>query len=189
MDAPQFPTPHGDTPRFPTPHDPPAAPPPYSTSTPPPSGFRVALSTDAPIPEHHQLGPPVGADADGSPVFVGSALFQNSVHPCKVVPHLQPPCRVPYGGAEREHHGRYDLLPFDPRTMEWVPTAHGRVPPGRHPVEGGYEENGGKLYHALAPVRGLRVPGKTGEHLDGCNVAFGGGEVVLHDNYEILCWR
>ena len=72
-----------------------------------------------------------------------------------------------YGGREVEHNGRYDLLPFDPNTMEWVPTSHGQVPPGRRPVEGGYEEDGAKLYHAIAVVHGVRVPGKAGPHLVG----------------------
>ncbi|GBE87996.1 hypothetical protein BKA93DRAFT_793193 [Sparassis latifolia] len=168
----------------------PYSPPPYTPhQAPPSSGFRLALSTESALPPPAQLGPPVAHDADGrSPIYLGSALLPNAVHPCKVGPHLSPPCRVPYGGAEREHHGRYDLLPFDPATMEWVPTSRGLIPPGRRPIEGGYEESG-KLYHALADIRGMKVPGKTGEHLHACNVAFGGGEVVVHENYAILCWK
>lgn len=115
--------------------------------------------------------------------------MSNSVHPCKVGPHLSPAAHVPYGGGEHLHHGRYDLLPFVPQQMEWVHTSHGRIPAGRRPIEGGYEEHGGKLYHALGTVAGLKVPGKTGEHLDGANLSFGGKEHVVHDNYEILCWR
>ncbi|OCH95380.1 hypothetical protein OBBRIDRAFT_709083, partial [Obba rivulosa] len=155
--------------------------------TPPPSGFRVALTTGAPFPPAQQAGQPVSFDADGrSPVFVGSAIFPNSVHPCKIAPHLAPPCRVAYGGRELEHHGRYDLLPFDPHTMEWVPASQGQIPFGRRPVEGGYEENGTKLYHGLATIRGVRVPGKVAEHLGGCNAAFGGGEHVVRTDYAIL---
>lgn len=75
------------------------------------------------------------------------------------------PARVPYGGGEHEHQGRYDLLPFAPDMMEWVRASKGHIPNGRRPVEGGYEENGAKLYHALAVVDGVCVPGKTGEHL------------------------
>ena len=134
--------------------------------TPPPSGFRVPLTTTAPFPGQQQTGNPVAFDMDGrSPIFLGSALLGKSVHPCKIAPALSPPCRVPYGGTEFEHHGRFDLLPFDPITMEWVFTSQGRVPPGKRPIEGGYEEHGGKLYHALAQVSGVEVPGKTGEHL------------------------
>ncbi|KZT07807.1 uncharacterized protein LAESUDRAFT_724804 [Laetiporus sulphureus 93-53] len=164
-----------------------APPPPYQA--PPPSGFRIPLSTESAFPASQQLGPPVCLDADQSPIYIGSAIFPNAVHPCKIGPHLSPPCRVPYGGGEHEHRGRYDLLPFDPQAMEWVRTARGEIPPGRRPVEGGYEEGGKKLYHAMAYVQGLRVPGKTGQHLAGCNYAFGGTEHVAQENYEILCWK
>ena len=95
---------------------------------------------------------------------MGSAIFNDSVHPCKIVPSLRPPCRVAYGGAEREHNGRYDLLPITP-DMEWVPTRDGGLPHGRRLVEGGYESNGAKLYHALADIDGVKVPGKTAGHL------------------------
>lgn len=133
--------------------------------TPPPSGFRVPLTTNGAFPTS-QAGEPVSYDADGhSPIFLGSALFEKSVHPCKIAPALIPPCRVPYGGRETEHEGRYDLLPFDPHTMEWVHTSDGRIPAGRRAIEGGYEDHGGKLYHALGVINGLKVPGKTGEHL------------------------
>ena len=111
-------------------------------------------------------------DADGvSQVFVGSAIFEDSVHPCKIVPSISPSCRVPYGGTEREHHGRYDLLPVTP-DMEWIPTKEGRIPEGRRPIEGGYESDGVTLYHALGNIDGVSVPGKTGEHLVRCFLTF-----------------
>ncbi|KAI0635958.1 hypothetical protein C8Q77DRAFT_1053446 [Trametes polyzona] len=158
----------------------------HAAQAPPPSGFRVPLTDAAPFPQQ-QAGPPVALDADGrTPVFVGSALLGNAVHPCKIVPSFSPPARVAYGGRELEHKGRYDLLPFDSNTMEWVPTANGAIPPGRRPVEGGYEESGGKLYHALANVHGVKVPGKTGTHLGGANVPFGGQEHVVKQDYSIL---
>lgn len=104
-------------------------------------------------------------DANGvSPVYVGSAIFDDSVHPCKIAPSVHPPCRVPYGGTEHDHHGRYDLLPITP-DMEWIPTKNGEIPPGRRPVEGGYESGGQKLYHALGKIGEVDVPGKTGAHL------------------------
>ncbi|EJD06561.1 uncharacterized protein FOMMEDRAFT_76119 [Fomitiporia mediterranea MF3/22] len=143
--------------------------PPPSYQHAPPSGFRIPLTTDAPFPPSQQSLQPPCHDADGvSPVYFGSALFPSAVHPCKVAPHLSPtPCRVPYGGAEREHHGRYDLLPFT-QDMELIPASGGHIPPGRQPVEGGYEEHDGrsvKLYHAVVTINGVRVPGKCGEHL------------------------
>ncbi|TBU58028.1 hypothetical protein BD310DRAFT_928141 [Dichomitus squalens] len=162
------------------------APPPYAP--PPPSGFRVPLSDSQPFPQN-RAGPPVAFDADGrTPVYIGSAIFERAVHPCKIVSTFNPPARVAWGGGELEHRGRYDLLPFDPNTMEWVQASGGHVPPGRRPVEGGYEENGDKLYHAIGVVNGVKVPGKAGAHLRGANVPFGGQEHHV-DHYEILVWR
>lgn len=113
--------------------------------------------------------------------------MDGSVHPCKVAPHLTPVCRVPYGGEEHEHKGRYDILPVT-NEMEWVPASRGQVPNGRQPVEGGYE-SGNKMYHAFATVQGIKTPGKTGGGLGGANIPFGGEEHVFTDGYSILCWR
>jgi Protein of unknown function (DUF3421) len=134
-------------------------------SPPSASGYRIPLTTAAPFPDLSQAGHPPCYDVNGSPIFIGSALFEKSVQPCKIGPHLSPFALVAFGGLEHGHHGRYDLLPFSPQTMEFVPTSHGRIPQGRRPIDGGYEEHGGKLYHAVAYVNGVRVPGKTGEHL------------------------
>ncbi|KAF8656801.1 hypothetical protein AX16_002353 [Volvariella volvacea WC 439] len=189
--APSFPA-HG----FPaaTATHPPApgpTPAPHTMGRAPPSGFRIPLSgSNAQIPPPQELGPPPCYEPDGTtPVYIGSALLDNSVHPCKIAFHFSPPARVPYGTTELEHHGRYDLLPFVPQEMEFVMTGWGRIPEGRRPVEGGYEETGEKLYHAVAYISGVRVPGKTGEHLGGCNIGFAGSEHVIQENYEILCWK
>ena len=140
------------------------SPPPY-TSAPPPSGFRIPLIATGVFPDPQTLGQPPCYDADGSPIYIGSALMGNSVHPCKIGKHLIPCVAVPYGGVEHGHHGRYDLLPYIPNQMEFVPTSYGNIPYGRKPIEGGYEDHGAKLYHAVALINGVRVPGKTGEHL------------------------
>ncbi|KAL1730018.1 hypothetical protein EV714DRAFT_284543 [Schizophyllum commune] len=96
---------------------------------------------------------------------------------------------VPYGGTELLHTGRYELLPFLPMQMEWVKTSNGRVPERRQAVDGGYEPSGHKLYHAMGTVSGVRVPGKTGEHLGRANFPLLGKEQSLREDYEILCWR
>lgn len=158
----QFPIPHldGKAPAFPS-HQSHSAPPT------PPSGYRLPLTNVATFPtDLTRTGQPPFFDADGvSPVFIGSALLEKSVHPCKICPNIYPFALVPYGGVELSHHGRYDLLPFVPDMMEWVATSHGRIPSGRRPVEGGYEEDGAKLYHAVAVVNNIKVPGKASEWL------------------------
>ncbi|KAJ2922415.1 hypothetical protein H1R20_g14678, partial [Candolleomyces eurysporus] len=200
---PKFPSPQGyhHNPALgvshPSPLPPPSGPAPtvipntMSFDGPPSSGYRVPLDPSKPFPSHNfqETGPPVTYDLDGSPIFIGSVLLDNAVHPCKIGPHLKPPAQVAYGGGEIGHNGRYDLLPFVPDQMEWVRTSHGRIPHGKRPVEGGYEEGGEKLYHALAVVDNVKVPGKTGEHLGGANVGFGGVERAVQEGYEILCWK
>jgi len=186
---PQFPNTGFSQPNFQPPSVPPPGYPSGAPARPPPSGFSIALSNTTPAPSPRTLGPPAGVDADGtSPVFFASVLLPSSVHPCKYAPHLGG-VRYGYGMREMEHEGRYDVLPFVPEEMELVWTRDGRVPVGRRPVEGGYEEGGARLYHALATLQGgVKVPGKCGEHLSGANIPFGGQEVHVKE-YEILCWR
>lgn len=180
---------------------------PAHQSSTPASGYRIPLHASSPFPEAHLAGVPPCHDVDGSPVYFGSALFDKSVHPCKVAPRLPCPCSVAYGGTEVSHNGRFDLLPFDPSTMELVRTSDGHIPQGRRPVEGGYEEGGNALYHGIAvrikDGKEVRVPGKVGTHLyvlsplrptivahdhssGGCNFSFAGGEHVVTKDYEIL---
>jgi len=183
-----IPEPHEPPPRY----MPPAGPPPQQRQV-PPSGYRVPLGTPGqPFPGLDQTREAPFTDADGkSPVFLGSAIMErgDGVHPCKIAPGLPSPCRVPFGGSELGHRGRYDLLPFVPELMEFVLTSNGQIPPGRRPVKGGFEKSGQELYHAVATIDGVKVPGKTGAHLGGCNVAFGGGERAVKEKYEILCWK
>lgn len=135
------------------------------------SSARLCLTTRSPFtPSTKHTGePPCFSKGGRSPVFFGSARFANGIHPCKIVPHRRNPCQIPYGGSEyplpKNGPNMYTLLPFNPDTMELVPTSHGRLPMGRRPVDGGYEEYGARLYHAVATWHGETVPGKTGTHL------------------------
>ncbi|GAA5882151.1 hypothetical protein JCM3774_002943 [Rhodotorula dairenensis] len=167
---------------------PPPPPPPYSPApaAPPPAGLRVPCSTSTPFPQE-LAGPAPLRDLDGSPVWVASALFDDgsAVHPCKIA---RGRVMISYGGAERVHEGRYDILPIT-SDMEWVPAGYGELPKGRRPVEGGFESNGGHLYHALATIDGVQVPGKTGTHLHGANFPWSGVEMVYECGYSVLCWK
>ncbi|KAM0753981.1 hypothetical protein T439DRAFT_322869 [Meredithblackwellia eburnea MCA 4105] len=165
-------------------------PPAYSPQV-PPAGNRIPASTTNDFP-HELSGTPPCLDLGGQPVYVASALMgTKSVQPCKAAPHLDSPCRVPYGGQEISHSGRFDILPIT-EMMEWVLASNGELPKGRRPVEGGYEENGEHLFHALVPINGhdnVVAPGKTGPHLRAAHVAWNGGEMVVRENYKVLCWR
>ncbi|GAA5840348.1 hypothetical protein JCM5353_002790 [Sporobolomyces roseus] len=162
------------------------APPPYVPSA-PPAGLRVPCSTTNAFPSAHLTGKAPFKDLDGSSVFVASALVGGgkSVHPCKVANGR---CMVSFGGGEHLHQGRYDILPIT-NEMEWVSASYGQIPKGRRAVEGGFEENGSHLYHALMKIDGIQVPGKTGAHLHGANFPWNGGERVEEGGYSILCWK
>ncbi|BGP04009.1 DUF3421 domain-containing protein [Rhodotorula toruloides] len=162
-----------------------SSPPAYTQSV-PAAGLRVPCSSAQAFPDPSLTGPAPFRDLDGSPVFVCSVLMAGkSVHPAKVT-HGK--AMYSYGGVEKHHEGRFDILPIT-EAMEWVPTSYGQIPPGRRPVEGGFEEGGQHLFHAIMTIDGVRVPGKTGEHLHGANFPFGGGEIVQEAGYSILCWR
>ncbi|PVF95307.1 hypothetical protein CPB86DRAFT_596357 [Serendipita vermifera] len=156
---------------------------------PPATGYRIPLEGGMPLPDISITGPPPFRDVDGSPVFLGSGIMGTTVQPCKICPARPLPCVIPYGGWEVNHPGRYDLLPFDPETMEWVPTRFGRVPAGRKAVEGGYEDHGVRLYHAVGYFEGHLIPGKTGVHLGGVRSGLNGIEHFSRDEFLILCWR
>ncbi|PBK98315.1 hypothetical protein ARMGADRAFT_1008749, partial [Armillaria gallica] len=98
------------------------------------------------------------------PIYISSAIFDKSVHPCKVGPHQ--PCSVTFRSREIHSKARFDPLPFNPDTMELVCTSEGRVPDDRRLIKGGYEEDGMLLYH--------RAPGKTSPHLNECLISLTG---------------
>ncbi|GAA5921806.1 hypothetical protein JCM1841_005549, partial [Sporobolomyces salmonicolor] len=53
----------------------------------------------------------------------------------------------------------------------------------------GFEESGHHLFHALFTIDGVQVPGKAGEHLNGANFPWGGGERQEEGGYLLLCWK
>ncbi|KAK0215978.1 hypothetical protein EDD85DRAFT_782324 [Armillaria nabsnona] len=151
------------------------------------SGFCIPLDSSTTFPAEDLTGPPPCYDTNGDPIYIGSAIFKRSVLPCKIGPHLSIPCLVPYHNREMAYMGHYDLLPFNPHTMEFVRTSYGSIPGGSRPVEGGYEEDMTPLYHGIAVVRGIRLPGTIRRHQTGCNVNWGGSMHLVHFDYEILC--
>lgn len=156
----------------------------------PVAGFRIPAIGSlklASFPVLEMCGPAF-ADSDGNPVYVCSAILGSSVHPGKAGPHYMPPVRFSLAGKEVVHEGRYDLLPITDE-MKWVQASHGNLPEGYSVVQGGYEESSEQLFHAVAKLDDVWVPGKTGIHLSGAHFAFKGEEIVLLDDYRVLCWK
>ncbi|KAK0502583.1 hypothetical protein EDD18DRAFT_1065412 [Armillaria luteobubalina] len=136
----------------------------------PTSGFRLPFHG----PSHSDLPPLslVGEPISNSPEYFicfGSAICDKSVHPVKIEynkRHLPSPCTVVLDSTVICHKGRYDLLQFHPDTMEFVRASEGRIPAGRRPVKGGYEEDGTPLYHGIATHHnGHKIPGETSPRL------------------------
>ncbi len=129
------------------------------------SGFRIQLcSSSTPFPTEDLTGPPTFHDTNGDPIYIGSAIFGTSIHPCKIEPHLAVPCSVPFSGRKIAHMECYDLLPFNPNTMEFVLMSQGHFPAGRKLVKGGYNQDGTPLYHGVATLNGIKIPGSISHH-------------------------
>ncbi|PBK85167.1 hypothetical protein ARMGADRAFT_872275, partial [Armillaria gallica] len=96
----------------------------------PDSGFRFSLDGSSPFPRQ-DLGPPPCRDWGIKPIYIGSAIFDQAIHPCKVGPHQ--PCSVAFRGREIHSEARFDPLPFNPDSLELVRTSGGRVPDGKRP--------------------------------------------------------
>ncbi|SJL14242.1 uncharacterized protein ARMOST_17698 [Armillaria ostoyae] len=50
--------------------------------------------------------------------------------------------------------------------------SEGRFPAGRKLVKGGHDQDGAPLYHCMVMHNGIRIPGKTNNHLHGCEFAY-----------------
>ncbi|PBK85126.1 hypothetical protein ARMGADRAFT_872594, partial [Armillaria gallica] len=128
----------------------------------PSSGFRFPLHGSSPLLKD-LMGTPPRSDWHkwpNHPIYFSSAIFDKSVHPCKVEPNrpdLPSPCSVVFDGTVVFHKGCYDLLPFNPDIMELVRASEGRIPAGRWPIKGGYEEDGMPLYHGGIDANGRNV--------------------------------
>ncbi|KAF8684083.1 hypothetical protein RHS04_01671 [Rhizoctonia solani] len=129
-----------------------------------------------------------GQESDGTPLYVGRTFFEGGIHPGKVSPNFQKGCIIGYGGDEIEVED-YEILIADPRSVHWA-EASGTCNPqylGAQPVEGGREQNG-PLYIVQAPYKEGTHPGKTGPHLQGADITYGGKEKIVN-NYRILVYN
>lgn len=106
---------------------------------------------------------PAATDLDGTTsLYFGSAILHGAVLPGKVVEMRT--CQVLQDDAVVECTIGFSILPFS-ADMELVPTSRGVIPRGKHPVEGNYDGQGRKLYHAMLYAVGRRFPGMCAEHV------------------------
>ncbi|PBK87742.1 hypothetical protein ARMGADRAFT_860439, partial [Armillaria gallica] len=152
------------------------------------SGFCIPLDSSTTFPLLDLTGLPPCHDTNGDLIYIGSAILRDAVLPCKIGPHLPVPCLVPSRGCEIAYMGCYDLLPFNPNTMEFVCTSQGHFPAGRKLVKGGHNQDGTPLYHGVAILNGIRIPGSINPRWNwaGCNIPWGGAAHYAVSDYEIL---
>jgi hypothetical protein len=153
---------------------------------PPRSGFRRWVRDEEHFPD--SIEGPSFKDVDDTDVYLGTCKSGSDRIPGKV--RMEGRAASWPEGDERGTSDEYDILPIDTDRMEWVPATNGRVPDGRDPVLGGWENSaGGTLYHAYGTVDGVDVPGKTNEDLGAAMLPFGGTEHRLEHGYFILVWK
>jgi hypothetical protein len=124
-----------------------------------------------------EFGPLVGGyEADGQPLYVCLADFNNGAHPGKFRPGLGG-CNIGWGGAEYS----VPLYKSSVMILNWM-----------RPVEvrflsfpAGHEANGEALSICKANVNGGLYPGKYSWSLNRCSIGLNGIE-VFSNNFHIL---
>lgn len=132
-------------------------------------------------------------DLDGHPVFLGiHHHVSGAILPAKVCPNLKNPVRVAWEGKEvaLTERDRYETFLENRETMKWIRISNSAMPADAIPVAAGMERDGRTpLYFACAWHEGLRCVGYTGPNTMGVRIPFGGEEVKVQDDYEVLVWR
>jgi len=133
---------------------------------------------------------PTGREKTGSPLFVVRAHHNDGVHPGKAGPHI-PGAFISWAGKEILLI-RYEVLVLadDPQdVVHWVSTS-GTLNLANltaRPIEAG-EERDGSLFIARAHYKDGIHLGKAAPHLlDGAFIPWGGEEVIINQ-YEVLCY-
>lgn len=161
------------------------------------------------IPKYHPLLA-TSRDMDGHPVFLAIHHHPSgAVLPGKLCPNLKNPVRVAWEGKELAltEKDRYETFLENPATMKWIRISNSQMPNDASmfsfdisglrklmylavPVAAGMERDGRTpLYFACAWHEGLRCVGYSGPNTMGAKLPFGGEEVTVKDDYEVLVWR
>lgn len=139
----------------------------------------VPSSVHSPPPEGAILA---GHDCDGSQIYVGRAWHNGDQLPAKVIPSKRA-AYVAYGGQE-VFVDNYDMLCNG--NVQWVSThpSSRAVPP--FSVSGGQTADGEPLYIGRAHHEGSLTIGKMHISHGALYIPFGGQEIPIHSQVEIL---
>jgi hypothetical protein len=122
-------------------------------------------------------------------LYICRAFIDGGIQPGKAC--IDFPKGAVLGYEKQEHHiDTFEILVGNMQQLRWQ-RVHGRLnrSVGKL-VEGGYENDGTKLYIVKAEYpenSGVFHPGKTSEKLDGAYIPYGGSEKRV-ENFEVLCY-
>ncbi|TPX44625.1 hypothetical protein SeMB42_g04005 [Synchytrium endobioticum] len=129
-----------------------------------------------------------GFENTGEELYLARCLIGGGIHVGKAGRHMKPEgAHVGYGGIERVETDYEVLTAASPNSVVWVDVAGKCSVPGYQPVVAGREKDGRELYCAQAVYDGSVQPGKSGRHMDGCSIAYGGREKTI-PYYKVLCY-
>ncbi|KAJ2001114.1 hypothetical protein GGI04_003867 [Coemansia thaxteri] len=141
-------------------------------------------ASDGHIPPNPVQG---GIEKDGSPLFVGRAIYKGGLHPVKVGQHLTGGgCALGWGHDE-VRISDYQVLCGDANRLRWVKQEGDLDIQGIKPFPAGHEEDGAPLYIAKTLHEGSQQLGKCGPHLNRMTFAYGHKERDTL-TYMILCY-
>lgn len=136
-------------------------------------------SVHAPLPEGAVHA---GHDIDGTQIYVGRAYHEGDLIPAKVMPSKRA-AYVPYGGRE-VFVDNYEVLCYGAVAWVTVHPSSRAVPP--FSVSGGQTSDGEPLYIGRAHHNGSLTIGKFHISHGALYIPFGGQEVGIHSEFEVL---
>lgn len=142
---------------------------------PKPAAHWVAATASS-IPQNAVRG---GVDKEGSDIYVGRATMGNSLVPGKVIPSK----KIAYFGYNGSEVAKTEFEVLCGGNVVWVPCSGGNVP--QSAVHGGHTGTGETLFIGRAHWQGSLTVGRF-HRFQGLYIPFGGDEVSIKTNYEVL---
>ncbi|KAI9472803.1 hypothetical protein LPJ78_004512 [Coemansia sp. RSA 989] len=155
---------------------------PHSNRT---SGLQWVSESNGRIPPNPVQG---GIEKDGTPLFIGRAMYKGGLHPAKVGQHLENGgCNIGYGHKEIAI-SEYQVLCGDASKLRWVRQQGLLNIKGFVPFPAGHEETGEPLYIAKTLYEGSQQLGKCAPHIKkGMSFPYGHKERTT-DDYMVLAY-
>ncbi|KAF8757757.1 universal ribosomal protein uL5 family [Rhizoctonia solani] len=147
-------------------------------------GTRVRVDVGTTFPDEAVVGVAPFRDTEGRPLYVGTAVLDDSAIPCQIDPQTLQFKRPMTRKSRQAQPAR--RVSCGSSSMQWISASFGEIPYGKHPVHGGHENTSPHLYHAIARIGNTFIPGKTSPDLGGALVTYGGEEYFFDSDYYVF---